>query len=77
MSGAPTASRARWGTPQAAVCGRAVTGADPDSGDNKEHHTEDRDHETEPHGVADVCVIVTQVVGIVINSHLPELPNSL
>jgi hypothetical protein len=59
------------------VRGRAVTGADPDSGDNEERHGEHRDQETESQGVADACVVVAQVVGIVMNSHLPKLPNSL
>ena len=59
------------------VGGRAVTGADPDGGDDKERHAEHRDHEAEPHGVADVCIVLAQVIGIVMHSHLPELPNSL
>src|ERR1700716_506049 len=43
------------------VCGRAVTGADPDSCDNKKRHAEHRDHEPEAHSLPDVSVVLLQV----------------
>ena len=79
MTGAPTARRARWGTPQAAVSAvapshvlthtAAVTrNATPSTATTR----------AKAHGVAHIGVVVPQIVGIVIRQPpVHKLPNSL
>jgi hypothetical protein len=73
-----TGARRREGATTGRGVGTELVGiSDPDGGDDKKHHAERRDHKPEPHGFADVGVVVAQIIGIVMHSHLLELPNSL